>query len=55
MLYRELDYFEQLAALESPRRVRRPGADSEVLLGRTLIEHWEEWRPALHEAHGPGV
>jgi hypothetical protein len=53
VFYRELDYFEQLAALE------RWGAfDMELiklLLGRTLIERWEMWRPAIHEAHGPGV
>jgi hypothetical protein len=50
VLYRELDYFEQLAALESV------GAfDLELiklLLGATLIERWETWRPAIHEAHG---
>jgi hypothetical protein len=53
VLYRELHYFEQLAALE------RLGAfDLELiklLLGRTLIERWEMWRPAIHEAYGPGV
>ncbi|HZO79526.1 MAG TPA: hypothetical protein VFB39_15915 [Solirubrobacteraceae bacterium] len=53
VLYRELDYFEQLAALE------RWGAfDLELIklmLGRTLIERWEMWRPAIHAAHGPGV
>jgi hypothetical protein len=53
VLYRELDYFEQLAALE------RWGAfDLELiklLLGRTLIERWEMWRPAVQQAHGPGV
>ena len=53
VLYRELDYFEQLAALE------RWGAfDLELIklmLGRTLIERWEMWRPAIHELHGPGV
>ena len=53
VLYRELDYFEQLAALE------RWGAfDLELiklLLGRTLVERWEMWRPAVHQAHGPGV
>jgi hypothetical protein len=26
-----------------------------LLLGRTLIERWEMWRPAIHHAHGPGV
>ena len=53
VLYRELDFFEQLAALES-----RGAFDLKlvkVLLGRTLIERWETWRPALYEAHGPGV
>ena len=53
VLYRELDYFEQLAALES-----QGAFDLELiklLLGRTLIERWEMWRPALHEAYGPGV
>lgn len=53
VLYRELDYFEQLAALESL------GAfDLELvklLLGRTLIERWEMWQPAIREAHGPGA
>jgi hypothetical protein len=53
VLYRELDYFEQLAALE------RLGAFDlqlvKLLLGRTLIERWELWRPAVHAAHGPGV
>lgn len=53
VLYRELDYFEQLAALE------RWGAfDLELiklLLGRTLIDRWEMWRPAIHGALGPGV
>ena len=53
VLYRELDYFEQLAALES-----QGAFDLELiklLLGRTLIDRWEMWRPALHEAYGPGV
>jgi hypothetical protein len=53
VLYRELDFFEQLAALES-----QGAFDLEfvkVLLGRTLIERWETWRPALYQAYGPGV
>ena len=53
VLYRELDYFEQLAALEN-----QGAFDFELIklmLGRTLIERWEMWRPAIHEAHGPGV
>jgi hypothetical protein len=53
VLYRELDFFEQLAALES-----QGAFDLELiklLLGRTLIERWETWRPALHQAYEPGV
>ena len=53
VLYRELDFFEQLAALE------RLGAfDLELiklLLGRTLIDRWEMWSPAVHAAHGQAV
>ena len=53
VLYRELDYFEQLGALE------RQGAFDfeliELLLGRTLIDRWEMWKPAIEQAHGPGV
>ncbi len=50
VLYRELDYFEQLAALE------RIGAfDLELiklLLGRTLVDRWAMWKPAIEQAHG---
>jgi hypothetical protein len=51
--YRELDFFEQLAALET-----RGAVDIELIalmLGRALIERWELWRPAIHAAHGPGA
>ena len=53
VLYRELDYFEQLAALE-----RQGAFDLELiklLLGRTLVERWEMWRPAIQQAYGPGT
>jgi hypothetical protein len=53
VLYRELDYFEQLAALES-----RNAFDLQLiklLIGRTLIERWEMWRPAVQQAHGANV
>lgn len=53
VLCRELDYFEQLAALES-----QGAFDLELiklLPGRTLIARWEMWRPAIHEAHGPSA
>lgn len=52
ILYRELDYFEQLAALE------HVGAfDFELiklLLGRTLIDRWEMWKPSLDAMRGTG-
>ncbi len=52
VLYRELDYFEQLAALESL------GAfDFELirtLLGRRLIDRWEMWQPSI-AAMGEGT
>jgi len=45
ILYRELDYFEQLAALV------RVGAFNfeliRVLLGHRLIERWEMWKPSI--------
>ena len=53
VLYRELDYFEQLAALKT-----QGAFDLELiklLRGRALIERWELWRPAIHEAFGPGA
>jgi hypothetical protein len=45
VLYRELDYFEQLGALE-----KHGGFDFELirtLLGRRLIDRWEMWRPSI--------
>ncbi len=53
VLYRELDYFEQLAVLE-----RRGAFDFELiklLLGHTLIDRWEMWEPSLRAVHGVGV
>jgi hypothetical protein len=53
VLYRELDYFEQLAALET---IGAFDLDLiKLLLGRTLIDRWELWRPAIHLAYGPGT
>ena len=53
VLYRELDYFEQLGALE-----QRGAFDFELiklLLGPTLIARWEMWQPAIDAVHGVGV
>jgi hypothetical protein len=50
VLYRELDYFEQLAALE---RIGAIDAEMiELLVGRTLPERWAMWEPALRATHG---
>jgi len=50
VLYRELDYFEQLGALE-----KHGGFDFELiktLLGRRLIDRWEMWQPAIDAIGG---
>jgi hypothetical protein len=50
ILYRELDYFEQLGALE-----RHGGFDFELiraLLGRRLIDRWEMWQPSIDAIGG---
>jgi len=53
VLLRELDYFEQLGALE-----QRGGFDFELirtLLGPRLIDRWEMWQPAIDAVWGPGA
>jgi hypothetical protein len=53
ILYRELDYFEQLGALE-----RHGGFDFELiktLLGPRLIDRWEMWQPAIDAIGGPAA
>jgi hypothetical protein len=50
ILYRELDYFEQLGALES-----HGGFDFELirsLIGRRLIDRWDLWRPSIEALGG---
>jgi hypothetical protein len=50
VLYRELDYFEQLGALE-----KHGGVDFEMirtLLGRRLIDRWELWQPTIDAIGG---
>jgi hypothetical protein len=53
VLYRELDFFEQLAALASIGAFDL--ALIELLLGRILVERWDMWQPAIREALGTGV
>ncbi len=50
VLFRELDYFEQLGALE-----QHGGFDFELilaLLGRRLVERWEMWQPSIEALGG---
>jgi len=50
VLYRELDYLEQLGALE-----KHGAVDFEMirtLLGRRLIDRWELWQPAIDAIGG---
>jgi hypothetical protein len=50
VLYRELDYFEQLGALEE-----HGGFDFELirtLLGRRLVDRWEMWQPSIDAIGG---
>jgi hypothetical protein len=50
VLYRELDYFEQLGALE-----QHGGFDFELiraLLGPRLIDRWELWQPSIEAIGG---
>jgi hypothetical protein len=50
VLYRELDYFEPLGALE-----RHGGLDFELirtLLGPRLIDRWELWQPSIDALGG---
>jgi hypothetical protein len=45
VLYRELDYFEQIGALE---QVGAMNFDLlRLLLGRRLIDRWEMWQPSI--------
>jgi hypothetical protein len=50
VLYRELDYFEQLGAME-----KHGGFDFELinsLLGQRLIDRWEMWQPTIEVIGG---
>jgi hypothetical protein len=50
VLYRELDYFEQLAALEELGTFHFELIDA--LLGQRLIDRWELWKPSLDTLGG---
>src|SRR3954453_5218458 len=53
VLFRELDYFEQLGAME-----QHGGFDFgliETLLGPKLLERWDLWRPSIDAIGGRSV
>ena len=53
VLYRELDYYEQLGALE-----KHGGFDFEMIrlvLGQRLIDRWELWEPSIDALGGPAT
>jgi hypothetical protein len=53
VLYRELDYFEQLGALEE-----HGGFDYaliEAMFGPQLVARWDLWRPSIDAIGGPQV
>jgi hypothetical protein len=52
VLYRELDYFEQLGALEKVGALHLDLV--ELLLGARLVDRWELWKPSV-DAMGDDV
>jgi hypothetical protein len=50
VLYRELDYFEQLGALEEVGAVNFDIL--RLLLGQRLIDRWEMWKPSVDAMPG---
>ena len=52
LLYRELDYYEQLGALEHLGAVNFELV--RLLLGRRLVDRWEMWKPSI-DALGENV
>jgi hypothetical protein len=50
VLYRELDYFEQLGALEQVGAVNFDLL--QLLLGHRLIKRWEMWKPSIDAMPG---
>ena len=53
VLYRELDYFEQLGALESVGALDFDLIN--VLLGARLVDRWRMWKPSIDAIGGDEV
>lgn len=53
VLYRELDYFEQLAALEHWGAL--DFSLLKLLVGRIVVDRWQLWEPVLSAVHGEAV
>jgi hypothetical protein len=50
VLYRELDYFEQIGALDQVGALNFDVV--QLLLGHRLIERWEMWKPSIDAMPG---
>ena len=53
VMFRELDFFEQLGALEAHGAVSIELV--RVMLGERLVERWKLWSPAIDAIGGPAV
>ena len=53
VLFREPDYFEQLAALEERGAIEFQLIHS--LLGHRLLDRWQLWEPSINALGGPSV
>ena len=53
VLYRELDYFEQLGALEHVGALHLELVN--LLLGRRLVDRWKLWKPSIDAMGGHEV
>jgi hypothetical protein len=53
VLFRELDYFEQLGALEHVGALHLQLV--ELLLGRRLVDRWKLWKPSIDAMGGDEV
>lgn len=53
VLFRELDYFEQLGALEHVGALHLQVV--QLLLGRRLVDRWKLWKPSIDAMGGDDV
>jgi len=53
VLFRELDYFEQLGALEHVGALHLQLV--QLLLGKRLVDRWKLWKPSIDAMGGDDV